>query len=187
VRLAALPLAGLCALLLGGCGNTIQDRPISHNVLEQLIAAPYPVYWLGGSFSGLAITEGSRDPSGSFSVQYGDCIHGGQGFCIAPLRIVTSPDNGFVPGGATPSREATIRGAQARVSESGRAIAIPTAGVVVSIFAENPATAAAAARTMVPINSPLSPGEPLPARRPDTGFGATPLPTQMPPAVRPLN
>jgi hypothetical protein len=187
VRLAALPLTGLCALLLGGCGNTLQDKPISHSILEQLIAAPYPVYWLGGSFAGLAITEGTRDPGGAFSLQYGDCIHGGQGFCISALRIVTSPDNSFLPGGSTPSRQATIRGAHARVSESGLAIAIPTAGVVVSIFAENPASAAAAARTMVPINSPGSPGQPLPAALPNTGFATTPLPTQMPPAVRPLN
>ena len=186
MRLAALPLAGLCALLLAGCGNTLQDQEISHGVLEQLIVAPYPVYWLGGSFRGLAITEGTRDPSGAFSLQYGDCIRGGQGFCISPLRIVTSPDNSFVPGGSTPSITRTVRGLPARVSESGRAIAIATAGVVVSIFANSAATAAAAAQTMVPINLAVSPGQPLPARLPDTGFGSTALPTQMPPAVRPL-
>ena len=186
MRLAALPLAALCALLLGGCANTLQDQRISHSILEQLIVAPFPVYWLGGSFSGLEITEGTHDPSGAFSLQYGDCIRGGQGFCISPLRIVTSPDNSFLPGGSTQSVSRTIRGIPVRVSESGRAIAIPTGGVVVSIFADSPVRAAAAARTMVPINSPASPGQPLPARLPDTGFGSTALPTQMPPAVRPL-
>ena len=186
MRLAALPLAGLCALTLAGCGNTIQDRPISHSILEQLIVAPYPVYWLGGRFAGLSITEGTRDPGGSFSLQYGDCIRGGQGFCISPLRIITSPDNSFVPGGTTPSVTRTIRGLRARVSQAGRTIAIATGAVVVSIFADSPATAAAAARTMVPINAVGSPGEPLPARLPDSGFGSTPLPTQMPPPVRPL-
>jgi len=187
VRLPALPLAGLCALALAGCGNTLQDRPISHSILEQLIVAPYPVYWLGGRFAGLAITEGTRDPSGAFSLQYGDCTRGGQGFCIAPLRIVTSPDNSFLPGGSTRSHEVTIRGVRARVSESGRTIALATAGVVVSLFADAPALAAAAARTMVPINEPASPGEALPAALADTGFGSTPLPTQMPPAIRPVN
>jgi len=172
--------------MLAGCGNTLQDKPISHSILEDLIVAPYPVYWLGGTFSGLAITEGTRDPSGSFSLQYGDCIRGGQGFCIAPLRIVTSPDNSFLPGGSAPSVTKAIRGVPARVSESGRAIAIATAGVVVSIFADSPATAVAAARAMVPINLPASPRQPLPARLGDTGYGSTPLPTQMPPAVRPL-
>jgi hypothetical protein len=186
VRLAALPLAGFCALLLAGCGNTIQDKPISHSILEQLIVAPFPVYWLGGSFAGLAISEGTKDTSGSFSLQYGDCIHGGQGFCIAPLRIVTSPDNSFLPGGSTPSRMTRIRGVPARISEYGRVIAIATGGVVVSIFADTPGSAAAAARTMVPINAPASPGATLPARLPDTGFASRPLPAQMPPAVRPL-
>lgn len=186
MRPAAALLAAVCGLALGACGNTLQDQPISHSTLEQLIVAPYPVYWLGSSFSGLQITEGIRDPSGSFSLQYGDCIRGGQGFCIAPLRIVTSPDNSFVPGGSTPSLTRTIRGVPARVSESGKAVAIATAGVVVSIYADTPAMALVAAGTMVPINAPASPGEPLPLRLPDTGYGSTPLPTQMPPAVRPL-
>ncbi len=187
MRLAALPLAGLCALLLGGCGNTLQDKPISHTTLEQLIVAPFPVYWLGGTFEGYSITEGNHDPSGAFSLQYGDCVHGGQGFCVSPLRIITSPDNSFVPGGSAPSRPSSIRGATARVSEEGRAIAIPTGPVVVSIFAETPALAAAAARAMVAINALGSPGRPLPARLPDTGFGSTPLPTQMPPPLRRLS
>ena len=184
MRRAVLPLAAVCAIVLGGCANTLQDRPISHTILEQLILAPYPVYWLGGSFRSLAITEGTHDPSGSFSLQYGDCIHGGQGFCLTPLRIVTSPDNSFVPGGAAPSVIERIRGASARVSESGRAIAIATGPVVVSVFAQDAALAYGAAQAMVPINSPGSPGGPLPARLPDTGFGSRPLPAQLPPAVR---
>jgi hypothetical protein len=187
VRLAALPIAGLCALVLAGCGDTLQDRPISHSILEGMIVAPYPVYWLGGSFQGLAITEGAHDPSGSFSLQYGDCIHGGQGTCTPPLRIVTSPDNGFVPGGSTPASQATIRGISARVSESGRTIAIPTGGVVVSIFGKDPPTAAAAAQAMVAINAIGSPGQSLPARLPDTGYGSTPLSSELPSAAGPLN
>ncbi len=82
--LAAL-LAG-CTLALGACGDTLQDRPIAHNELESLIVAPYPVYWLGGSFQGLQITEASHDPSGAFSVQYGDCVVGGQSTCVTPVH-----------------------------------------------------------------------------------------------------
>ncbi len=66
-----------------------------------MVLAPYPVYWAGGSFQGLQITEGIKDPGGAFGIAYGDCIHGGQGTCTPPLRIITSPDNGFVPGGST--------------------------------------------------------------------------------------
>ena len=112
--------AGLLALLLSGCGDTLQDRPISHNTLEALLAAPYPVYWLGHAFHGLAITEASHDPSGAFSVQYGDCKQGGQGTCVAPLRVVTSPDNSFRPAGSAPARSAVVRGARASLALRGR-------------------------------------------------------------------
>ena len=86
---AALGL-GACALALSSCGDTLQDRPVPHNSLESMIVAPYPVYWLGRSFEGLRITEATHDPSGAFTVQYGDCITGGQYTCVPPLRVVTS-------------------------------------------------------------------------------------------------
>ena len=42
----------LFAVTLTACGDTLQDQPIPHNTLESLLVAPYPVYWLGGSFPG---------------------------------------------------------------------------------------------------------------------------------------
>jgi hypothetical protein len=197
VRGRRLPIAGsrrgalalllaLCAGATGACGNTVQDQPIPHNTLETLLLARYPVYWLGRSFQGLTITEAARDPSGAFSVQYGDCLQGGQGTCVPPLRVVTSPDNSFVPGVSALHRTVLIRGARAVVAQRGRAIAIPTGGVVVAIYALSPRLAVAAAQTAVPINASAEPGAPLPARLPDTGFGASPLPTQVPPPLRPL-
>lgn len=185
LRRTAIVLAGVCSLALCACGDTLQNRPIPHNELEGMILAPYPVYWLGASFHGMALTEAVRDPGGAYSVQYGNCLSGGQGVCIPPLRVVTSPDNGFLPGGDTPAVGATIRGVGARVAEGGRAITIPTGGVVVDVYAKDPAGAAAAAATLVPINAPGSPGSTLPAALPDTGFGSTPLPSQTPNPVRP--
>ena len=44
----------------------------------------------------------------------------------------------------------------------------------------------AAAHTIVPINQVGEPGAPLPARLPDTGFGSTPLPSQVPSPLRAL-
>ena len=181
----AAPLAG-GALALGACGDTLQDQPIAHNKLEALIVAPYPVYWLGRSFRGLQITEASHDPGGAFSVQYGDCVLGGQSTCVRPVDVVTSPDNSFLPGGRTPRRSAVLRGVQAVLAQRGRTIAIPTGGVVVSVYADSAHLAAAAARTLVPINDVGQPGAPLPARRPDTGFGSTPLPSQVPSPLRAL-
>jgi hypothetical protein len=128
----------------------------------------------------MQMTDAGADPSGAFTIQYGNCVQGGQGTCTPPLRIVTNPDNSFLPGGETPARFTTLRGVPAKLTEAGRTVAIPTGPVVVSIFARDSALARAAARMIVAINRPGSPGEPLPARQPDTGFASKPLPSQQP-------
>lgn len=184
----AMFACALCALGLGACGNTIQDQPIPHNELEGLLLAPYPVYWLGGTFHGLQITEASRDPSGSFTVQYGDCLEGGQSVCVSPLKVVTSPDNSFVPGeGARAARTSvSLRGVGGFRAERGGAISIPTGGVILDIYAHTPVLARAAAATAVPINYPGAPGARLAAPLPNTGFDDRPLPSQVPNPLRAL-
>jgi hypothetical protein len=186
--LATALLAGLSALGASGCGNTLQDQPIPHNELESLILAPFPVYWLGGSFDGLQITEASRDPGGAFTVAYGNCLEGGQGTCVTPLTVITSPDNGFVPGEGPRARGATvaIRGLDGYRAQSGDTLAIPTGSVVLDIYAHTPALARAAAAWAVPINRPGSPGEQLVAPAPNTGYGERPLPSQIPNPLRSL-
>ncbi|MGA2455269.1 MAG: hypothetical protein ABSG93_17290 [Solirubrobacteraceae bacterium] len=184
--LCALCATVLCALTLCSCGDTLQNVPISHNTLEGMIAAPFPVYWLGGSFHGMAVSEVAHDPSGSYTVEYGNCLEGGQSGCLPPLRIVTSPDNSFLPGDSTPSATKRIRGVDAVLAQGGATIVMPTAGVVVDIYATSARTAAAAALTAVPINAVGAPEAPLPAPLPNTGFGETPLPAQAPAPLRPL-
>ncbi len=184
-RASPLLLAPL-AILLGGCGNTVQDQPIPHNILESLLVAPYPVYWVGGSFKGLQITEAARDPGGASSIQYGDCLEGGQGVCVPPLRVVTSPDNSFLPGGSAPRATAEIRGVTAVAALGGRVIEVPTGRVVVDVYARNPQIAGAAAQEMVPISAGSAPYSPLPPPLPDSGFAAHPLPIQLPPPIRRL-
>ena len=188
IRVLTALIAILCALGLGACGNTLQDQPIPHNELEDLLLAPYPVYWLGGSFHGLQITEAARDPSGSFIVQYGDCLEGGQSVCVTPLKIITSPDNSFVPGEgpATSRRSASLRGTDGFIAERGDAISIPTGPVVVNIYAHTPELARAAAATAVPVNYPGAPGARLASPLPNTGFGERPLPSQVPNPLRSL-
>ena len=173
-------LVALCAVALAGCGNTLQDQPISHSVLESLLLPPYPVYWLGGSFQGKAISEAGRDPSGAFSLQYGDCTEGGESTCVPPLRVVTSPDNSFVALGSMPHRTVKIRGITGVLAQAGDTIELSTGGVVVGIYAENARLARAAAETIVPINDLGSPGAPLPPPLGDTGFAERPLPGQTP-------
>ncbi len=185
-RVAPPLLAALCATSLGACGNTLQDRPIAHNTLEALVVAPYPVYWLGGVFHGLAITAVFHDPGGAYSIQYGDCVKGGQSTCVPPLRVVTSPDNSFLPGGSTPRQIVALRGVDAAIAQSGATIQIPTAGVVVGIYANDPRLSSSAAQTVVAINRAGAPGAPLPAALPDTGFAETPLPEQIPSQLQPV-
>ncbi len=79
-----------------------------------------------------------------------------------------------------------MRGTTAVLANGGRNISIATGEVVLDIIANTPALARAAAETAVPINRPISPGEPLPPRRPNTGFGSKPLGAQLPATVRPL-
>jgi hypothetical protein len=192
-RLCVQPLAvslaaGLCALCLGACGDTIQDQPVPHNSLESMLLAPYPVYWLGGTFHGLQITEASHDPSGAFTLQYGDCLEGGQSTCVPPLKVITSPDNGFVPGEGprTPRMSTSLRGVPGHLAAQGNAISISTGGVILDIYAHTPALARAAALTAVPINAPGAPGGQLAASAPDTGYGERPLPSQTPSPLRAL-
>ena len=185
-RIGGVSLALLCAAALGGCGDTLQVQPIPHNILEGLIVSARPVYWLGATFHGLAVSEALHDPSGSFAVQYGNCLEAGQSSCVPPLRVVTSPDNSFLPGAPYPHRRVSLRGVEAQFANRGRTVSIATGGVVVDIYANTASLAAAAARTVVPINGVGAPEGPLAARQPDTGFGETPLPTQVPSPVRVL-
>jgi hypothetical protein len=186
LRVTSLLACLLVAVALGGCGDTLQDQPIPHGLLESLIEAPFPVYWLGVSFHGMAVSEVSHDPGEAYTVQYGNCLQGGEGTCERPLRVVSSPDNSFLPGGAAASRHVPIRGVDATVVQAGRAIEIPTAGVVLDIYASSPSLARAAAETAVAINQVGAPQAPLPAPLANTGFPDTPLPTQVPPPLRPL-
>jgi hypothetical protein len=186
-RGAALLALGLCALALGGCGNTLQDQPISHTTLEGLLLAPYPVYWLGDSFQGISITEASEDPSGAFTIQYGDCAEGGQNTCVPRLRVITSPDNSFIPFGSQPHRAIRIRGVTGVAAQGDDTIELPTGGVVVGIYAANPTLARAAAETTVPINDVGAPVASLPSPLPNTGFAEQPLPGQTPTLLRAPN
>jgi hypothetical protein len=179
-RLIAAALAATCALSLGACANTLQDRPIPHNALEGLIMAPFPVYWLGRSFQGMAVTETSHDRGGAYTVLYGDCDEGGEGSCVHPLKVVTSPDNSFLPGGSTARRVTRIRGVPAVLARQGRTVVIATAGVVLDIYATSAATAREAAETTVPINFIGAPEASLPDALPNTGYGEMPLPNQIP-------
>jgi len=174
------------AAVAGGCGNTVPVQSIPHNQLESMIVAPFRVYWLGGSFRGLTVQQVSHDPGGAYSVQYGGCLTGGQGTCLPPLLVVTSPEDTFVPGGSARTRQVLLRGVPALEAHGGRVVMIPTGNVVVDIFAANPPLARSAARNVVPINAPGAPGAALPAPVRTEAFGRRPFSSQVPSPLRPL-
>jgi hypothetical protein len=179
---ALVAVATTCAVGVGACGNTLQDQPVAPSVLEPAVRQEqYPVYWLGGTFQGLGLTRVALDPSGAWEVQYGNCTVGGENTCVTPLRVVTSPDNSFIPGGEAPRREVPIRGVRATAARGGRTLTVATGGVVLDIYAERPELARAAAAAAVTIGTPDTPGAPLPKPRPNTGYGERPLPNQLPP------
>jgi hypothetical protein len=180
---AMAALAGLCAVAVGGCGDTLQDQPIAPQALESVIVkSRFPVYWLGFEFRGMRITGVTIDPSEAVTVRYGDCLVGGQYTCVNPLTVVSSPDNSFVPGAAAGDRT-RLRSAPAVSSQGGRTLALETGSVVVSIHARDPALASAAAATMAPVNKVGLPLQPLPPAVPDTGFDRVPIPSELPPGA----
>ncbi|MFZ1155282.1 MAG: hypothetical protein WAN93_10290 [Solirubrobacteraceae bacterium] len=143
----------------------------------------FPVYWLGLSFRNMQITNVTIDPGGAVMIRYGDCLVGGQYTCVTPLSIVTSPDNSFIPGVSGATRSLSLRGASARLAQSGTTLAIPTGGVVVSVYGRSPSLSRAAATMMAPVNEVGLPQARLPAAAPDTGFDRLPLPGQVPVGV----
>jgi hypothetical protein len=73
------------------------------------------------------------------------------------------------------------------LAQSGKTIVVATGSVVVDIYAQDARLAHAAAEAMVPIDEPGNPGSSLPARLPDSGYGATPLPAQIPSPLHPVS
>lgn len=183
--LTSVAIALSATALLPGCGDTLQDQPIGPAPFESVIVkSRFPVYWVGLRFAGMQATSVSTDPGGAVTIQYGDCLVGGQYTCVTPLEIVTSPDNSFLPGGSAPSEALALRGVQAVLREQGSAIALRTGNVVVSVYTRRPTLAREAAQAMIPLNQAASPGAPLPKPLPDTGFDRVPLPSQMPAGAR---
>jgi hypothetical protein len=170
---------GACGL--SACANTTQDQPTSPGALEPLVTQEaFPVYWLGGTFRGLPVTHVGRDPGGAYEIQYGNCVVGGESVCVTPLQIVTSPDNSFLPGAGAAQSAVFVRGVRGRSALGGRALTLPTGGVVVDLYADSPPLAHAAAEAMVKINALSLPGAPLAPALPNTGYGERPLPSEQP-------
>lgn len=176
VRVGAGALAALAALALSACGDTLQTKSVQETDLDYAASEPaFPVYWLGRSFEGLPVTTVDRDPGGAYLIAYGNCVVGGQDTCVTPLLVITSPDNSFLPGGVAGRALVRVRGRMAALAQGGRTIQLATGVVVVSIFAQTPTLARAAAQLIDPINQRGSLGRDLPPPLPDTQFDQVPI------------
>jgi hypothetical protein len=174
----------VCALAVSSCGDTLQDQPIGPAALETvLVKSHFPAYWLGLKFRGMQISSVTIDPGEAVTIRYGDCVLGGQYTCVTPVSVASSPDNSFIPGAGPATRSLALRGARASVAQGGATLAIPTGGVVVSVYARTPALARAAAGAMTPVNEVGLSQAPLPAAQPDTGLARVPLASQVPAGV----
>jgi hypothetical protein len=181
VRAAPAVAAVLCALVLSACANTVQDEPIGAAPFESvLVNSRFPVYWLGLRFERLEASSVREDPSGAVTIDYGDCVVGGQYTCVPTLQVVTSPDNSFIPGEGAASRVVPVRGAKALSIRGGQTLAVATGPVVVSVYAKTPALALAAMQTMTTLNLPGASGAPLAPPLADTGFDRLALRSQVP-------
>jgi hypothetical protein len=148
-----------------------------------IVKSRFPVYWAGLEFAGMQITSVAIDPSEAVTIRYGDCLVGGQYTCVTPISIVSSPDNSFIPGASAATGAPSIRGVQVSATSGGATLAIPTGGVVVSVYAKSPSLARKVATIMAPLNKVGLPQAPLPAAGPDTGFDRQPLASELPPGV----
>jgi len=171
MRGAALVGAALAASVsLAACADTLQQEPLRDRDLTSSEAVHYAVYWVGRAFEGMPLSFAAPQTGGSVAITYGNCVIGGQSTCVRPLTIVTSHDNSFVPGAAYSHLRRQIRGRTAVVAMGGTTIEIPTGEVVVDVYAESPALADAAARSLEPLNRPGSPSDPLPPPGPPSGY-----------------
>lgn len=172
----------VCAMTLGACGDTLQNEPIGSASFESvMVNSRFPVYWAGVSFRGLEASNVREDPGGAVTVDYGNCLVGGQYTCVTPLQIVTSPDNSFVPGAGPGSSTVALRGLQAFASQGGQTLQVATGPVVVSVYAHTAALARAAMQAMAPLNQPGASEAPLAPASADTGIDRLPLRSQVPP------
>jgi hypothetical protein len=128
----------------------------------------FPVYYLGESFEGLALTEAPPPGSGLASFVYGSCEPTEEMGCAPPLEVQVWPactrnpsSHELAPGMPMPRREDTIRGVPAAFYEDGFRLELSTGSVTVVIFGEQDqiVRAAQALRTL---DSAPAPGEDLP-------------------------
>lgn len=172
--LSALGAVG-CACSLGACADALQYQTLgTRAALAAVSTRAYPVYWLGRAFHGLPLSGLTHDSGGAYTMAYGVCVIGGQNTCVTALRVVTSPDNSFVPGGSQGRSEAVIRGRRALLADRGATIELASGSVVLDIYANSARLAYEAARDLFPINAPGAPRVVLPAPTADSHWETVP-------------
>jgi len=171
--------AAVAAVGVAGCSTPLRIPPAPPNPLEALISIErYPVFWLGERFAGLPLSEVEEDIGGAVTLGYGACTRGGQYSCLLPLTVVTSPENSFLPHGTLPLERVSVRGITAYATSDRRIYELPTASVIVAIYAQTPSLAREAVIGLAALNGTVLPGEPLPPPQ-KSSYAQTPLSSQL--------
>jgi hypothetical protein len=170
LRIGQALAAGLCLLILAGCG-TGHPVAISPGELAEAETFPYyRVYWAGPSFEGhqLVAADGLKgyiEKIGD-SVYYGDCVSGkgifGGGSCELPLQVTTVIYRLHSNAPLGPQHNIVVRGVPATVYDEGRSIEIYSGRVAIDVFSNDFANALAASGQLLPINAPGSATADLP-------------------------
>jgi hypothetical protein len=167
-RVVLLLATALIAALAGGLfwathseSGTPHLAPIQSNYSVEKAKAftRFPIYYAGDSVTGYALTAVEHDshPAEAISFLYGDCTPPMDskghydGGCALPVEVQVwtacfrNPSLYGGQGSPTPN-ETTVRGVPAAYYEGGRRLEIQTGTSTVVIFADSPATIAAALR-----------------------------------------
>ncbi|HEV2998905.1 MAG TPA: hypothetical protein VGX16_07340 [Solirubrobacteraceae bacterium] len=160
--------------VLAGC-STGPPPPLGERALAEAQTFPYfPLYWVGPSFRGQALTavDGRKSYNSAIGdgVYYGDCVLGagtlpGGSGCRLPLQVSTVIYHLHSNSPLGPQSNALIRGVPAAIYDGGRSVELYSGRLAIDVYSSSPGGALAAARALRPINAPGSPDEPLPEPR----------------------
>jgi len=176
--LAAIAPGAALAVLLAACGGA-DERPSADDVRAAQRAVPYPVYWAGSSFAGLALTGVTRNGS-RVNFLYGTCKASGDSGCALPLEIQTSSicDRNALLLDVRPRSSSHARGAVVRdYGEGDRSLEAGASNV--TVFGRSPYRARAVS-ALRPVTGTLRGDRLPPPRYPaptSPGYGACAPPT----------
>ena len=170
----SLTVAAAIALLAAGCGR--ERRPITsvqRNLEPAKAFKTFPLYFLGGTYRGLPMTDdgsasvASYSPQAQIAFAYGHCApepREEHQTCHPPVEV-KNYGCAYTLRGWVPRRTVSLRGAHARIYYDYGAfydVRIATGRTTVVIHAKDERAALAIARSLRSVDGQVSPTSPFP-------------------------